>query len=76
MRQPLHLAQSAALLLRDRPGQELRLAVKLKYATATQKKWPTQIIYATPLIAPHLATRLRLFLMQPLGLLAQAPACS
>lgn len=38
MRQPLHLAQSAALLLRDRPGQELRLAVKLKYATATQKK--------------------------------------
>jgi len=62
MRQLLHLAQSAALLLRDRPGQELRLAVKLKYATATQK-WPTRIIYATPLIAPHLATRLRLLLM-------------
>ena len=42
MRQPLHLTQSAALLLRDRPGQELRLAVKLKYATATQK-WPNNL---------------------------------
>ena len=37
MRKPLCPAQSVALLWRDRPGPELRLTVKLKYAATYQK---------------------------------------